>query len=172
MAVVLDAADRHHHDRVLEAGVVGGDDEVHRPDQVEGTGDGATLHRGDGRLGEVAPLPAVAEVLLRLPPVELVEVVAAVGFGELGLVGVRDREVVARGEVLALGAQHDHADVVVALGRGEAGVELVEHPLVLGVRLVGAVHRDRGDASVHLVAHVAQPTLDAWLHAPTVASRP
>ena len=46
-------------------------------------------------------------------------------------------QVVAGGEVLALGGEHDDPNVASALGPVERGVELVDHPAVLCIRRFG-----------------------------------
>ena len=51
-------------------------------------------------------------------------------------------EVVAGGEVLALGHEHDHPHGVVGLGAVERGVELGDQLRLLRVRGVGSVERD------------------------------
>ena len=59
-----------------------------------------------------------------------------------------------RREVLAVGLQDDDPDRLVRGGLHEQGIEQVEHLRCLGVRLVGTIQRDHGDALVdHLVQH-------------------
>ena len=146
----LVAVDAEGDDRVGERGVVARHHQVERPHQHEAAGDHLALHLDDGRLGQVAPAPAQAEVDLLLGchvAFGRAEVAAAPeGHGlevaDLGLVA----QVVTRGEVRAVGGDHDHLDLVVERGGAQRGIELVEHALVLGVACFGAREGDAGDA--------------------------
>jgi hypothetical protein len=51
----LDAADAEVDHRVLERGIVAGDDQVAHPGQHQPSGDAFALHLGDGGLGQAAP---------------------------------------------------------------------------------------------------------------------
>ena len=129
------------------------DDQVARPDQHQAAGDHLALHQRHGRLGDVAPALAEADVDLLLARVlrlgaRLAEarprahrlVLAHVA------VAVDLAQVVARGEVRAVGRQHDHLDRVVLRGAVEGVVQGVEERGVLRVPGVGAVEDDAGDA--------------------------
>jgi hypothetical protein len=71
--VVFHAADAHEDDRVGEFGVLRRDDQVHRPDEQQGAGDGLALDRGDRRLRDVAPAQRVLQVPARLERVDVLE---------------------------------------------------------------------------------------------------
>ena len=90
-----------------------------------------SLHGRDRRLAEVADLDELVEVHDLL--------VAELALGRrphrrpVLLAREQLLEVVAGGEVLALGGEHDDPDVVVGVGAVERGVELVDHLAVLRV---------------------------------------
>jgi hypothetical protein len=149
--VVFDAADAHIDHGVGEGGVVRRDDEVAGPAQQEAPRDAHALHRGDRRLGRVAPPQRVLEE----PP-------------GLGLVDARERphrwlvapavvvsshalDVVARGEVLPVGLKDDDANVGIVCGAPPCLVELVEELERLGIGRFGPVERDRRDPLARLV---------------------
>ena len=54
-------------------------------------------------------------------------------------------------EALAVGLQHQHLDVVVAVGIEQRGVDFLGQLLVLGVGLLGPVERDLRDGPFFLV---------------------
>ena len=147
VAVVLDAADAHEHDRVGELRIVGGDDQVARPAQQQPAGDAPTLDGGDRRLGHVAPAQGVLEVAPGLVLDDDVE-------GDL--VGHRPSapEVMAGREVFSVGAQHDHRDVVVLGGARPGSVEFVEQLGVLRVGGLRPIQRDGRDAIGDLIVDV------------------
>ena len=61
---------------------------------------------------------------------------------QVGHVGIEITQIVARGEVVAVGGQHDAPDVVVARGNVERLVHLGDHEVVLGVGHLGACECD------------------------------
>ena len=158
MAVVLHPADGHQDHRVGKLHVVGHHQQIQRPDQVEGPGDGLALDGADGGLGDVAPVPRIAQVFAGLPPVNLVQLPTAVGLGQRHRVGVGGTaaQIVAGGEVPALAPQHDDFHVVVVLRSQEVVVQFIEHPLVLGVGLVGAGQGDSGHGVSGFVFNVSE----------------
>ena len=119
--------------RVEEGGVVGGDDEVHLAEDVEGPAAGHPVDRGDDRLPEVVRLRA--DALARV-----VEVPGRVVAGELP-----GRQVLDRADALAVepgreclvarAGEHDAADVVVG---AEPEPQLAQLPLHGGVEGVRA----------------------------------
>ena len=129
-------------DRVGELRVVGGDDQVARPAQQQAAGDADPLDGGDRRLRDVPPPQRVLEEPLGLDLVDPGD-----GPARRGAVVVSDgADVVPGGEVLAVGLQDDDTDVGVVSGHPPCLVEVVEQLEGLGVRRLGAVERDRGDA--------------------------
>ena len=110
-----------------------------------------------GRLRDLPPAAAHAEVHLGLAG----EALVAAGLAHVvpphhGRVEGRDvaaggADVVAGGEVLAVAGQDDDLDLVVVDGAVERGVQRVGHGGVLGVAVLGPVHRHDRDAVAHLV---------------------
>ena len=153
MGEELRAAHAHRHRVVEELGVLGGHDQVARPDQHQAAGDHLALHQRHGRLGDVAPALAEAKVDLLLARVLRLRAGLAEARPRADrlvlahvAVAVDLAQVVARGEVRAVGRQHDHLDRVVLRGAVEGVVQRVEERGVLRVPRVGAVEDDAGDA--------------------------
>src|SRR3546814_10582130 len=84
--------------------------------------DAGTLHRGDRRLGQIAPFLRIAEIMLQLPGVHAQEPifidVVKHRFPWLGFQHFRS-EVVAGGEMLAVRLEDDDAHLVVINGAVE-----------------------------------------------------
>jgi len=67
MCIVFDTGHAHpdaHH--VAELGIVGGHDQVARPDQHQTRGDRVALHLGDGDLAQITPTAGVLEEVVPL----------------------------------------------------------------------------------------------------------
>ncbi|MDT4794019.1 hypothetical protein FQZ97_265560 [compost metagenome] len=146
------AADAHADGVVHEPRVVRGDDQVARPGQHQATGDAFALHLRDGRLGNVAPALAQADVDLLLAGHLRLGAGAtetAPGADRLPLVHGSCRvflaELVARREVRAVGGEDDDLDLLVGAGAVEGVVQFVEQMGVLGVALFRLVQADPGD---------------------------
>ncbi|MNE46892.1 hypothetical protein D3C80_1412620 [compost metagenome] len=154
MGEELDAADAHRHGVVHEQRVFRSDDQVARPDQHQAAGDALALHLGDGRLGDVAPALGKADVDFLFTRHLRLDggggaTKAAKGPDSLplrhGLCGVHLGNIVACGEMLAVGRQDDHLDVIVAVGAVHGSVELIQQVSVLGVAFVGTVQAYAGN---------------------------
>ncbi|MNE41296.1 hypothetical protein D3C80_1353580 [compost metagenome] len=134
MGEEFDAADAHCHGVVHEQGVFAGHDQVARPHQHQAAGNALALHLGDGRLGNIAPALGKADVDFLFPghlrldrrggATEAAE--GADGFPlSHGVGGIDLGHVVSSGEVLTVGRQNDHLDLVVTVGAIHGGIELV-----------------------------------------------
>ncbi len=66
MRKIFDAGNAHTVDRILEEGVLRGDDEIADPGKHQPASDAGTLHHRDGGLRNVAPAAAHAQILLLL----------------------------------------------------------------------------------------------------------
>ena len=62
-------------------------------------------------------------------------------------------DVVARAEMLARAAQHDHAYGIVINGAPERVIERIRHLRILCIVEAGPVHRDRGDTILRRIQH-------------------
>ena len=145
---VFHAAHTHGDDRIHEAGVVAGDDEITDPGQHQTAGDALAMDHGDGGLGQIPPTAAHAEENL------LFEAIAAVhaafprrlpGAHEGVFELAEALEIVTGGEVRAFAAQQHHLDLLVLRGLVETGVQIIGHAVVLGIPRLGAVLHDLGD---------------------------
>ena len=118
-----------------EAGVLGGDDQVHGGGDHPAAVDADALDGGEGRLGQVAPAQGVLDVPV---PRALVHADHAAGVGPGLAVGelLGGADVVAGGPVLAAAEQDGDADVVVGHRLGEGGVEFLEQHPRLGVAVL------------------------------------
>lgn len=99
MAEPLDTVDTVADGQVLEARVIGRDDEVTHPHQHQTTGDDLALHDGNGGLRDVVPAPAHVEVHLLLVGHESLRAAPARRSSDPDRVGVVDSgtfQVVAR----------------------------------------------------------------------------
>ena len=123
------------------------------PGQHQAARDARALHHRDGRLGQLPPAAAHAQVDLHLAGVPgvrpgLADVVPPqhrLPVEGLVRVPLRGADVVPGAEVVARAGQHDHRDLVVVDGPGERRVERVRHRRVLRVPVPGPVKRDHRD---------------------------
>ena len=161
---VLHARNPHLHHRVGEERVVGRHDQVAHPGEHQPAGDAGALHHRDGRLGDLPPAPAHAQVDLHLPGVPGVRApfahvvppqhgLAVEGFVRVPL---RGADVMPGAEVLARPGQDQHRDLVVVHRPGERRVQRVGHRGVLRVGVLRPVQRDQGDPPALLVQHLVR----------------
>ena len=142
---------------VEERGVLGGDDELHLAEQVEGARAGHAVDGGDDRLP--APVGLRAEPRPGVVPCERVELGDAVG-GD-----VRPVDAGAEG-ALARGGEHDAPHGVVVADAGPHVGQLDLHLLVEGVVDLGAVEHDPAHAPVPLVPERLEVSRRlSWRHA-------
>ena len=146
-------------DHVTELGVVGGDDQVARPDQHQAGRDGVALHLGDGDLAQITPTDGVLEVVVPLLQVERLDHAGACRavhpetrmLGRAGRAllegGVRP-EIMTGGEVLAARGENDDPHVVVGLGLAERVVELDQQRAVLSIVFSRPVQPDPRDPAL------------------------
>ena len=156
---VLDTVDAHADDGIGELGVVGGEDDVGDPQQHQAAGDRLALGGGDQRLGQVAPPPAHLEVDLLLE--RHLPLLALAGekppWGDTR----SNSRWLSRSRMswpLEKCGPSACSTITLTSVRREASskqrVELVRHPLVLGVAALRAVERDDGDARLAGVDHL------------------
>jgi hypothetical protein len=152
MREVFDAVDAERGRIVDELRVLGRDDDVARPNQHQAAHDASPLHRGDGRLRDVAPSLAQPDVeFLLARHLRLGARASEAAPGADGLVIVQRLDAVALAEVMAGGkmrpvrSEHDHLDVVVLRGGIEGVVELVEEVGVLRIARRDAIENDARD---------------------------
>src|SRR5690606_6147763 len=157
---VLHARDAHAHHRVLEEGIVAGNDQVADPGQHQPAGDAAALHHGNARLGHLAPAPAHVQVDFLLAHIEefatgLVGVIPpqVPVLEALGHIPARRADVVPGGNVLAGRTQHDDHDLIIIDRAAKAVVQSVGHLRVLYVVVLRAAHGDDRHAVLHPVGH-------------------
>ncbi len=135
-------------DRVVEHGVVGGDDQVARPDQLQAAADDPTVHGRDGGPGDVPPAQAQSQEEFGLGGVPALgsgrgEAAGEGARGDTGhVVGGVDPQVVTGREVGPVRGQDDDADGFVPDGPPVGVVEFVQHRAVLRVALVRAGQHD------------------------------
>ncbi|MNG07286.1 hypothetical protein D3C84_905790 [compost metagenome] len=133
--------------RVAEEGIVGSDHHVAHVGHHEAAGNAGALHLGNGGLGKVPDAQGVTQVVLAFPqPVLFGREVAAL-FHAI-------HQVMAGGEVLALGADDDHANGIVSLGAVQCVIQFGQQVLRFGVGLAGTVVADARDGADHFVADV------------------
>src|SRR5581483_1559631 len=148
----FDAADAEAHDRVAKLGVVTGDDNVTGPDQHETAGDTATLHGSDGRLGDVTPTFAKADIDFFLPRhlrfgTGTRESAPRPDRSELGhlLVRILLTQIVTRREMRSVGGEDNDFDIVILRGEIEGIVQFIKQAGILRVARLRAIEDDTGD---------------------------
>ncbi len=153
MGEELRPAHAHRHRVVEELGVLGGHDQVARPDQHQAARDHLALHQRHGRLGDVAPALAEADVDLLLARV------LRLGTGLAEARPRADRHVLAHvavavdlAQVVAREKCGPLADNTITFtasscaARSKSVVQGVEERRVLRVPGIGAIEDDAGDA--------------------------
>ncbi|MNN26237.1 hypothetical protein D3C81_1397380 [compost metagenome] len=154
MGEELDAADAHCYRVVHKQAIFTGHDQVARPHQHQAAGNALALHLGNGRFGDVAPALGKTDIDFLFPghlrfnrrsgATEPAEGADRFPLGH-SVGGIDFGHVMAGGEVLTVGCQNDHLDLVVAVGAIHGGIEFVQQMSVLGVTLVGAIEADASD---------------------------
>jgi hypothetical protein len=155
---VFDAGDTHSHHRVLKKRIFRCNDQIATPCQHQAARDARALDHRHGRLGDISPATAHAEILFLLARVEQFRTGASdVGRNHQAIVELLEDiasgcpDVVPGGEMLARPCQDNAAHSVVVGGALERVVERVSHLPVLRVVETGPVHRNPGDLVDHFV---------------------
>ena len=159
MSKVLDARNTHADHRVREIGVVGSYDEIANPRQHQTACNTRALNRRNRGLGNVTPTTTHAQISLSLADIKelttgLIGVVIPAGHTLLTQMYVTPgrANIVACREVLPLTAKYDDLHVIIGHGPHKSRVQLIGHPTILRIVVLGSIHRDPSNPVSRLVS--------------------